>query len=77
MMFRRDILPFLMPYAAVAHASAISLILCMGVIVLAIRVKRVPIRVSASVRITGRTARVVTRNTVGGKTTVRAKSVRV
>lgn len=42
-----------------------------------IRIKRVPVRVSSSVRVNGRTATVTTRRTVSGRTTVRTKTVRV
>lgn len=41
---------------------------------MAIRIKRVPVRVSSRVRVNGRTATVTTRSTVGGRTTVRTKN---
>lgn len=44
---------------------------------MATRIKRVPVRVSSRVRVNGRTATVTTRSTVGGRTTVRTKTVRV
>ena len=44
---------------------------------MAIRIKRVPVRVPSRVRVNGRTATVTTRSTVGGRTTVRTKTVRV
>ena len=44
---------------------------------MAIRIKRVPVKVSSRVRVNGRTATVTIRSTVGRKTTVRTKTVRV